>query len=197
MPADLLLESPEAPPFPVARFSVDQYHRMIESGAFTEEDRIELLEGWVVPKMPKSPEHEFVVGEMEEGLRKQAPAGWFVRNQAPITLPESEPEPDLSLARGTRRDYVDSHPGAEALALVVEVSDTTLATDRRKAAVYGKAGIPAYWLINLRDRVIEVFETPDAEHVSGYRQHRVVAIDKPLVLTEPSLEISPREVFPE
>ena len=65
------------PPFPVARFSVEQYHRMIESGAFTEDDQLELIEGWVVRKMAKGPAHEYSVGRCEELLREGAPGLHF------------------------------------------------------------------------------------------------------------------------
>ena len=98
------------PPFPIARFSVEQYHRMIESGAFTEDDRLELIEGWVVQQMAKGPGHEYAVGQGEELLRARIPAGWHVRNQAPITLTSSEPEPDLAIVRGDRGVYLTGAP---------------------------------------------------------------------------------------
>jgi Uma2 family endonuclease len=120
--------SSAVPPFPTARFSVEQYHWMIESGAFTEDDRLELIEGWVVQQMANGPGHEFAVGQGEELLRACVPAGWHVRNQAPITLTNSEPEPDLTIVRGGRGVYRQRHPVASEVALVVEVSDTSLNT---------------------------------------------------------------------
>src|SRR5215831_914264 len=110
-----------APPLPLARFSVDQYHRMIESGAFTEDDRLELIEGWVVQQMAKGPAHEYSVGQGEDLLRACTPAGWHVRNRAPITLTSSEPEPDLTVVRGDRGVYRQRHPVPSEIALVVEV----------------------------------------------------------------------------
>lgn len=163
-----------APPFPIARFSVDQYHRMIESGAFTEDDRLELIEGWVVRKMAKGPLHEYAIGELDALLQSRLAAGWHVRNQAPITLATSEPEPDLTIARGSRSDYRDHHPGAADVALVVEVSDTTLATDRLKARTYAQAGIPELWIVNLGDRSVEVYRDP-GNGEEGYRQRQVLA----------------------
>jgi Uma2 family endonuclease len=156
------------PPFPIARFSVEQYHRMIESGAFTEHDRIELIDGWVVEKMAKGPAHEYVTGELEELVRGNIPPGWHVRNQAPITLENSEPEPDLAVVRGLRSDYRERHPGPFDVALVVEVSDATLMTDRLKGATYAAAEIPVYWLINLRERCVEVYSQPTAGEMSFY-----------------------------
>lgn len=131
------------PPFPIARFSVEQYHRMIESGAFTENDRLELIEGWVVQQMAKGPGHEYAVGQGEDLLRARMPAGWHVRNQAPITLANSEPELDLAIVRGDRGAYRRRHPIPSEVALVVEVSDTTLDTDRVKGKTYGSAGSPS------------------------------------------------------
>jgi Uma2 family endonuclease len=157
------------PPFPIARFSVEQYHRMVRSGAFTEDDQLELIDGWVVKKTAKGPGHEFTTGELAARFETQAPAGAHVRNQAPITLDGSEPEPDLAVVRGSRSAYRDRHPGAADVLLVVEVSDTTLATDRLKARTYARAGIPEYWIVNLSERCVEVHREPSAESGSYAR----------------------------
>jgi Uma2 family endonuclease len=158
------------PPYPIARFSVEQYHRMVASGAFTEHDRLELIDGWVVEKMAKGPAHEYATGRCEELLRERLPPGWHVRNQAPVTLARSEPEPDLTVALGERGAYRHRHPSSREIALVVEVADTTLATDRLKANTYAEAGIPAYWLVNLVDRCVEVYTQPGPV---GYAERRV------------------------
>lgn len=162
------------PPFPVARFSVDQYHRMIESGAFTENDRIELIEGWVVNQMAKGPGHEYATGQMDQLLRELAPTGFHVRNQAPITLATSEPEPDVSVVRGDRALYRARHPGPSEVVLVVEVSDSSLATDRLKAKTYGAAGIAHYWLVNLAERCVEVASAPSASAEGGYSTIEII-----------------------
>ena len=156
------------PPLPIARFSVEQYHRMIESGAFTEDDQLELIDGWVIRRMAKGPGHEYTVGRLEELLRERLPSGWHVRNQAPITFADSEPEPDLAIVHGTRTDYRNRHPAAHEVALLIEVSDTTLATDRLKGRTYGRAGISEYWIVNLPDRCVEVYRGPGAAKQSGY-----------------------------
>jgi Uma2 family endonuclease len=135
---------------------------MVESGAFTEDDRIELIEGWVVEKIAKGPGHEYTTGQLVALLENRVQSGWHVRNQSPITLAESEPEPDISIVRGGRGDYRGRHPGAEDVALVVEVSDTTLAIDRRKASTYAAAAIAEYWIVDLTSRAVEVFRRPDA-----------------------------------
>ena len=161
------------PPFRIARFSVEQYHRMIESGAFTEHDRLELIEGWVVQQTANGPGHEYAVGQAEDLLRARIPAGWHVRNQAPITLTRSEPEPDLTIVRGDRGAYRQRHPAPSEVALVIEVSDTSLDTDRVKAKTYGSAGIAAYWIINLVDRCVEAYARPDATSELGYASRKI------------------------
>jgi Uma2 family endonuclease len=173
----------DVPPFPVARFSVQQYHRMVECGAFTEHDGLELIDGWLVKKMAKEPAHEYAIGQVEELLRARAPEGWHVRNQAPITLARSEPEPDLTVVRGERGDYRDHHPGAADIGLAVEIADTTLATDRKKGRVYGAAGIAEYWIVNLPERCVEVYEDPSAEEEQGYRRCTVVREGAELAVT--------------
>lgn len=170
------------PPFPIARFSVEQYHRMIESGAFTEDDRLELIEGWVVQQMAKGPGHEYAVGKGEDLLRERVPAGWHVRNQAPITLTSSEPEPDLTIVRGDRGAYRQRHPVASEVALVVEVSDTSLNTDRVKGKTYGSAGVAEYWIINLVDRRVEVYARPDAASELGYASRKIFRANEAIEL---------------
>jgi Uma2 family endonuclease len=164
--------SPGFPPFPIARFSVEQYHRMIEAGAFTEDDRLELIEGWVVKQMAKGPGHEYAVGQCEELLRNLLPAGWHVRNQAPITLARSEPEPALAIVRGDRRGYRRRHPYAADVGLLIEVSDSSLDTDRLKGKTYGAAGITEYWIVNLTDRGVEVYASPDEASEIGYARRQ-------------------------
>ena len=144
---------------------------MIESGAFTEDDRLELLEGWVVQKMAKGAAHEFSIGQLEEAIRTLLPLGWHVRNQAPITLARSEPEPDLTIVRGNRADYRDHHPQAGDVVLVIEISDTTLATDRLKARTYAAAGISEYWIVSLESRSVEVHRAPALDQrEAAYRE---------------------------
>lgn len=174
------------PPGRLARFSVDQYHRMIASGAFTEDDRIELLAGWVVEKMPKNPLHSIVTGSLHDRLVGVLPEGWHVRNQEPITLTDSEPEPDLAVVQGKRSDYRAGRPTAADLALVVEISDSTMAADRWKRTIYASAGIPCYWIINLIEGVIEIYEQPSVD-AGDYESRQIVGKDAALMfnLDEP------------
>ena len=114
------------------RFSVDQYHKMIEHGVLTENDRVELLEGYLVEKMPHDPLHDGTLQLVDDAVMQQAPMGWCGRVQMAVTLGRSEPEPDFVLARGNKRTYLKRHPGPGDIALVVEVSNITLALQRKQ-----------------------------------------------------------------
>src|SRR4051812_40189587 len=97
--------SPPPPAGPLRRFTVDEYHRMIRTGILTEDDPVELLEGWIVLKMPHNPPHDATVDQSREVLQAALPAGWRVRVQSAITLSDSEPEPDLVVVPGPAARY--------------------------------------------------------------------------------------------
>jgi len=163
----------ERPPLPVARFSVEQYHGMIEAGVFDESDRVELVEGWIVPKIPQPPKHSSACDLLEEFLRALLPAGWYVRSEKPITLPDSEPEPDIAVTRGRPGEYVRRHPGPGDVALVVEVSRSSVAGDLLlKPRVYARAGVVEYWVVNTVKREIEVFADPAPALTPPRYRHR-------------------------
>lgn len=141
--------------------SVDQYHQMIDAGILTADDRVELLEGRIVEMAAVGSRHYTTIRLSERVIEPTLPPGWHTRPQAPVTLELSEPEPDLAVVRGTLRDYAGRHPRPSEVGLVIEVSDTTLWTDReRKAPIYARAGIPQYWIVNLNDDQVEVYSDP-------------------------------------
>ena len=143
------------------RVSVAQYHAMIDSGALTEDNPIELLQGWLVQKMPKKPRHSTITRIIRKLLAELMPQGWYVDSQEPMTTADSEPEPDIMIVRGTVMDYLDRHPGPEDVALVVEVSDATLNRDQTlKKQLYAAAAVPVYWVVNLPDNQVEVYSRP-------------------------------------
>ncbi len=162
------------PTEPVWRFSVEQYHQMIRLGILTEDDPVELLEGWIIHKMPKNPPHRAATKLTRNALEEILPSGWYVDAQEPITLEDSEPEPDVVIVRGNTRDYLDRHPGSQDLALVVEIADSTLERDRTsKKRMYARAGIPVYWIVNLCERQLEVYTEPiDIAQQPTYQQRQ-------------------------
>ena len=145
------LLSPTSPD-PIWRFTMDLYHAMIEAGILPSGSPVELVEGILLEKMSKKAPHRIATRATRRGLEAVIPDGWFVDEQEPITLTGSEPEPDLMVARGDSADYPDSHPKAADVALVVEISDTTLA--------------PAYWIVDLNESRVEVRTDPGED---GYR----------------------------
>ena len=146
------------------RLSIEQYHAIIQAGILTDDDSVELLEGWLVFKMPKNPPHRVTTRLVRTALENILPAGWYVDSQEPITLSNSEPEPDIVVVRGDTRQYLDRHPGAEDIALIIEVSDTTLQRDRTvKKRIYARAGISTYWIVNLVEEQVEMYFQPLVE----------------------------------
>jgi Uma2 family endonuclease len=172
------------PPEPVLRLSVSQYHEMVRSGILDEDHPVELLHGYLVQQMPKNPLHRLVTEALREALGGMLPEGFFAESQEPITLADSEPEPDVAVVRGKRIDYAERHPGPRDVALVVEVSDTSLVRDRgTKKATYAQARIAVYWIVNLIDRQIEVYGQPSAETLDYPRRDVYTAEqDAPVVL---------------
>ncbi|SRR5579883_1371207 len=167
---------PAIPPLPVRRFTVDEYHQMIQAGILGEDDDVELLEGWIVPKMPRNPPHDTMISiVMDDILTPRLPGGYHCRGQSAITTADSEPEPDIAVVRGPKRDYLARHPGPADMALVVEVSDSSLSRDRtHKARIFARASVPVYWIINLVDRQVEVFTDPTGpDPAPAYRARQV------------------------
>src|SRR5437868_1719456 len=107
------------------RFSVDEYHRLTELGILTEDDNLELIEGYLVLKMARNPPHDGTIHRALKRLARVLPTGWDVRIQSAITLAESEPEPDLAVVRDDPAGYTTRHPGAADVGLVIEVADST------------------------------------------------------------------------
>ena len=143
------------------RFSVPEYHRLIELGILTEDDNLELLEGYLVHKMSRNPPHDAAIQKGTKKWLRVLPAGWDLRVQSAVTLLDSEPEPDFAIVRGDETAYLTRHSAAADIGLLIEVSDSTLPGDRDdKGRIYARAGIPCYWIVNLNDRQIEVYTSP-------------------------------------
>ncbi len=164
----------------LARISVEQYHRMIESGALRESAAIELLDGLLVQKDrsargddPRTvgKRHAVAVHRLLVLDALLTKFGWHMRVQSPVTfVSANEPEPDGAIARGADSAYLERHPGAADLACVFEVADSSLDHDRTlKLAAYARAGVRLYVIVNLVDNRLEVHEEPDAT-TGSYRK---------------------------
>ncbi len=146
--------------FPLRPFTVEEYHAMGRAGVLTGDDRVELLQGWIVRKVNHNPKQDSSVDLTGEALRSRLPPGWRIRIQSAITTADSEPEPDVVVVRGAARDFSQRHPGSGEIGLVVEVADSSLQKHRRKRQVYAAAGIKQYWIVNLLDSKVEVYSEP-------------------------------------
>jgi Uma2 family endonuclease len=190
LPAVSVLGSPPSdPPLPLYRLRVEQYHAMARAGILPSGAPVELLEGLLVAKMTKHTPHVFANQALRDLLPGLLPPGWFVQNQDPFTTTESEPEPDAVVCRGDRRRVLSTgrHPGPADTALVIEVSDSSLAVDRTvRHRLYARVAIPVYWIVNLVDRQIEVYTDPTGPGMDppAYRQRQDYAADAevPVVL---------------
>jgi Uma2 family endonuclease len=156
---DPLLELPQR------RWSVDEYHRMVSAGILTASDRVELLDGCIIERVPQEPPHASTTSSFgNEFVMLFAGKAW-VRQQLPITIaPNSEPEPDIAVVRLDANRYRDRHPAPEDVYLLIEVAASTLSYDRdRKARIYAKARIPEYWVIDVNQRAVLVFREPQGD----------------------------------
>jgi Uma2 family endonuclease len=183
------------------RWTRAEYEQMGEAGILDENDRVELVAGEIVTKMTQKSPHATAVSLGLAALQPVAGARFHVRVQLPLALdPDSEPEPDLAIVAGQPRDYRDAHPTSAVL--VVEVSDTSLAFDRTwKMSIYARAGIPDYWIINLQDRLLEVYRepAPDAAAVVGYAYRQRLSFglgDGVTLLAIPGATVAVRDLLP-
>lgn len=158
------------------RFSIAEYYCMGEAGIIGPDERTELIRGEIFVMPPIGPGHAEGTTRADRTFQRCFGDRAIVRSQNPIRLPdESEPQPDIVLARPRPEGYRAAHPRPEDIFLVVEVSDTTLKDDREvKLPLYAQAGIPEAWLMNLPDDRIEVYRDPAPE---GYRSITLVPRD--------------------
>jgi Uma2 family endonuclease len=187
-------------PLTLRRWKRREYERLAELGAF-ENDPIELIGGQLVVAEPKGAYHASAVNGATYVLAAVLPAGWIVRAEAPVSLDDdSEPEPDLAVVPGRPADYRHEHPARPALA--IEVAESSLAFDRRqKGSLYARAGIADYWIVNLVDRVLEVYRDPgpDAGAPYAWSYRSVVTLppdDVAVPLAFPSVRIVVGDLLP-
>jgi Uma2 family endonuclease len=143
------------------RYTRERYLALVGDGVLDPDARVELLEGVIVGMPPESPAHAAATDRVAEVLRRVVGSGVAIRIQHPLDAgAHSVPEPDVAVVPGRAEDYATAHPAAALL--VVEVADASLVQDRlTKTAIYAAAGIPEYWIVNLRDDHVEVHRTPD------------------------------------
>lgn len=177
------------------RFTVEQYHSMIDAGLFADDEKLELLEGLLVHKMGKKRRHSLATHRLRQFLQPLL-TGFYLDTQEPVTTGDSEPEPDASIVRGQPEDYPDRQPLAADTPLVIEVADATLYRDRVwKKRIYARAGIAVFWIVNLADEQIEVYTNPTgASDQPDYAQCQIIRADGTLPVVIDGKEVGKLKV---
>ena len=179
---------------PLWRMTRARYDQMIGVGIFGPEDRVELLDGLLVARERQGARHAVIVALVCAAIERAFGRGFHVREEKPVALDElSEPEPDVVVGPGRIRDYIDGHPSRPVL--IVEVAETSLSLDRmRKGALYARAGIADYWVLNLRAEVLEVYREPvqvaDEWKYDSVRLLRRAAVVTPLAAPRARLRVA-------
>lgn len=179
----------------VKRWTIEDYHRMIQTGILTTDDQVELLDGYIVEMPPQDPPHASITSIFSNDIAPLFSGKAWVRSQLPITIPpDSEPEPDIAIVRIDERRYRDRHPHPEDIYLLIEVADSTLSKDRnRKARLYAKANIPEYWIVDVKAQQVFVFQQPQGESYQSEQVFEATASLSPLAFPDVSIEL--QELF--
>lgn len=177
------------------RLRVDDYEKMVEHGIFDEDEKIELWEGVLVTMSPKGSKHANAVRRIDRIIEKKLGEKIVFSAQDPIRLDDfSEPEPDVALLVPPIENYDDRHPTPKDIYLVLEIADTSIEKDRRKAMNYARNGICQYLLLNLNTNEIEDYREPSAD---GYRFRKIYAESESFNLVAFSdIEIKVSELLP-
>ena len=182
------------------KFTVDEYHRLIDGGFFAKNERVELIRGEIITMSPKRTPHSVCNSLLWKTMYNLIGDRAEIRVQEPIFIPpNSEPEPDVVVAIKKDDNYLSSHPAPADVLLVVEISDSTLQYDREtKLYLYAEAGINNYWIINLSDRYLEAYTKPFSDEGKfAYRSKQIVLSDETIsVPSFDNLTLDLAKVFP-
>jgi len=188
--------------YPPHRMTVERYERLARSGVYGEDEPVFLWRGRLVEKMTPGMPHVFVVSTLTRQFFGMVPEGWCSYHEQPIVVgDDSMPEPDISIVRGSLRDFLKRRPTARDVALIIEVSDWTLAIDSGDVLrAYAAESIPVYWIVNLRKGRVEVYSDPSGPgEAPSYRTRRDYgpADEVPVVLDGVEVgRIAAREFLP-
>ncbi|MCX7993421.1 MAG: Uma2 family endonuclease [Fimbriimonadales bacterium] len=177
------------------RFTPEQFHQLGAMGLLDPERRYELIEGDIYEMTPVGPEHGYTVDIATQTLAPRSkPGEYYVRIQNPLRLGESEPVPDISVVPGKPEDYAHALPTTALL--IIEIADTSLERDRTtKLALYARCQIPEYWIVNLSERVVEVYREPQGEEYRSLRRYTLEETITPLF--DPEWRVQAGSLFPQ
>lgn len=175
----------------VAPITVNQYHKLYDSGLISE--NVELITGVIIEKMPKSPLHTSIVEFLCDFFREVLSKDYRIRQEQPLTLEDSEPEPDILIVKAQPFSFVESHPKTGLL--VVEVSISSRVLDVEKKEIYANANICEYWIISPEKNQIEVFSNLKN---GKYQTEKIYSIgDKITINIEKNIFLQIQDIFPE
>ncbi len=174
------------------RWSREDFTRLGELGFFPSDQKFELINGEILPMSPPNPPHSGTINLGYEVIKAAFGEGFCVRTEQPLVLAShSQPQPDLAVCVGKLVDYLSRFPTAAEARLVVEISDSTLDEDRaEKGPLYAAAGIVEYWILNLRDRYLEVYREPDGAEYRARRIYRRGERVSPLAAPAAAVSVS-------
>jgi len=177
----------------VRRFTIEEYHKIYETGIF-EGQRVELLNGMITVMFPMNNPHLGMVGRLTRMLNIRFANEYFVSPQCPLKIPQnSEPEPDIVIAKARDDDYMNSSIPPEDVLLIIEIADSSLKRDRnQKKVIYANANINEYWIVNLKDRQIETFK--DLQN-TDYQTKSIIKAGETAVCEEIDFQLSVDELF--
>ncbi len=153
----------------LVKWSVEDYHHMIETGLLSDRS-VELLAGEIIEMSPETPIHYSTAKESSKYLERLLEGVAEVRFNGPITLADSEPEPDIAIVRLPASVYKKRHPLADDIFWIIEVAKTSLKKDLDlKSTIYAKAGIQEYWVLDLSAKQMAVFRDPqDGKYIAKH-----------------------------
>jgi Uma2 family endonuclease len=188
MPRVLQAREPKVP-LPYHRWTVEEFHQMAIAGLLDETDRVELIEGEMIDMAPIGSKHAYLVDKLAQALTRNC-GSQLVRVQNPIRMSErSEPQPDIAVVKG--RNYMEAHPTAADVLLVVEVSDSTLEYDRDiKLGLYARHGIPEVWLLDVNARQNMVYREPSEGQYRLIRKPTAAEAVSPMLVPEVAIALT-------
>jgi len=178
------------------RYSVERYFELTRTGVIAAQDRVELLEGLIVAMAPQTSPHLLAVHRVGTALNEKLGKDVLVRVQMSFLAGrESVPEPDIAVVPGKPDDYTGRHPTRAEL--IVEVAESSIVQDRiTKAHIYARAGVPCYWIVNVRDRRIEAYGAPDRWKAQYTTFLRAVGRQTVTIDAFPGIAFSANELLP-
>ncbi|WP_330204563.1 Uma2 family endonuclease [Cyanobacterium sp. Dongsha4] len=174
------------------KWSLEDYHNLINNGVLADKN-VELLEGELIEMPPESPLHTYITSSGSNYLREKLKGLAFIREAHPITLSNSEPEPDIAIVKPHSHNYKNRHPFADDIFLLIEVSNKTLSYDlNEKKKTYAKEGIKEYWVVDINSRQIHVFFNPESDN---YLVNKTLSKGTLKIQSFPDLELVIEQLF--